>query len=74
MRLTDPRLAAILEREHAAAAAQRAVPHAAQEAGRTDFRVSDRQRTSYLSIGRDQGRWLHGLVRATGARAARQLD
>ena len=68
-RLTDPRLAAVLAREHALARAQRGgprpqgvpVPH-------PDFRTSERHRTAYLSIGPDQGRWLYGLVLASGAR------
>ncbi|WP_428929366.1 O-methyltransferase [Marinibacterium sp. SX1] len=71
--LDAPAVAAVLDREHAAARAQRA--ERGRAANRTasgtapvDFRTSDRHRTAYLAIGPDQGRWLYGVVLATGAR------
>ncbi|RVV97584.1 methyltransferase domain-containing protein [Mesobaculum littorinae] len=67
MRLTDPALAAILDREHAAARAQRGQPRPPQ-GDMADFRTSEMHRTRYLSIRPDQGRWLYALAVGSGAR------
>ena len=66
-------VAATLGREHEAARRQREARMAAAEAGAPaisarDFRTSEVHRTSYLSIGPRQGRFLYGAARASGAR------
>lgn len=66
----------ILEREHAAARREREDRKRARGTGGgrprrqapADFRTSERHRTSYLSIGADQGRFLFMTAVATGAR------
>ena len=77
-RLSEPRLARVLAREHAAAREQAMARRATREAGggnaapgppaAVDFRTSAMHRTGYLAIGPAQGRWLHGLALAAGAR------
>lgn len=77
-RLSDPQLARVLEREHAAARAQGMARRAAREAADVnavspplaapDFRVSEMHRTGYLAVGPAQGRWLYGMALAANAR------
>lgn len=68
-RLTDPRVAAVLAREHGLAKAQRAArPSPAGPRENLDFRTSERHRSGYLAIGPDQGRWLYGLLIAARAK------
>ncbi|PJX22218.1 hypothetical protein CAP48_14895 [Advenella sp. S44] len=61
--LNSPEVAAVLEREHNAAKAQR-IQRLANSAPkgkspqRPDFRTSEMHKTNYLSIGPTQGRWL----------------
>ncbi|MAL97718.1 MAG: methyltransferase [Alteromonadaceae bacterium] len=60
---TDP-IARVLKREHGAARAQ-------AQARRRDAdpaERAERMKSSYLAIRPDQGRWLYGLVVATGAK------
>lgn len=69
--ITSP-VSEILEREHTAAKEQRkgwAGAGGRRPAGNTvvDFRTSERHRTSYLSIGPAQGRWMYGMILAKGA-------
>lgn len=72
--LNSPRVAAVLHREHEAARAQRQArkaddlqPQHRPRQG-VDFRTSERHRTSYLSIGPAQGRWLYGQAIAISAK------
>ena len=68
-RLTHPRVAAVLSREHGLAKAQWAArPPGERPRQHPDFRISERHRTAYLAIGPDQGRWLYGLAVASGAK------
>ncbi|MDB6179533.1 class I SAM-dependent methyltransferase [Paracoccus sp. Z330] len=72
--LTSPALAAVLDREHAAAHAEAATRRAERAEGAAkprepvDFRVSERHRTAYLAVGPDQGRFLHGVAIAINAK------
>lgn len=70
--LMQPAVAAVLEREHGAAAEQRRNRpprgEGAPSPAREDFRTSEFFRTSYLSVGPEQGRFLYIAARATAAR------
>lgn len=70
--LTSPRVATILQREHQAAKEQRSARMASANATggavrHLDFRQSELHRTSYLSIGPAQGRWLCATAIACNA-------
>ncbi|OED42744.1 hypothetical protein ACH42_11725 [Endozoicomonas sp. (ex Bugula neritina AB1)] len=75
--LNDAKLAAVLQREHAAAMVDKQNRRAKWDAegkpkiknpSKMDFRTSEFHRTSYLSIGPEEGRFLYGLILAMGAK------
>lgn len=73
--LNSPEIARILAREHAAARQQGMARRAMFDAhpdtphpSNLDFRTSEIHRTSYPSIGPDQGRWPYGMAIAANAR------